>query len=103
MFLLTKYKLKVMQGVLEKVSEGLAGRSKLFSISTLSFSEYLNFELNYKYDQKLIEYLQIYPDNKYLNKYMYLGGYPRVVLSNMASEKSDSLDSIFSSYVDKDL
>ena len=87
----------------EKVSEGLAGRSKLFSISTLSFSEYLNFELNYKYDQKLIEYLQIYPDNKYLNKYMYLGGYPRVVLSNMASEKSDSLDSIFISYVDKDL
>ena len=52
----------------EKVSEGLAGRSKLFSISTLSFSEYLNFELNYKYDQKLIEYLQIYPDNKYTVK-----------------------------------
>ena len=34
---------------------------------------------------------------------MYLGGYPRVVLSNMASEKSDSLDSIFISYEDKDL
>jgi len=87
----------------ERVSEGLAGRSKLFSLSTLSLSEFLNFELNYKYEKKLTEYLQTFVDSSYLNKYMYLGGYPKVVLSETVSEKSDSLDSIFSSYIDKDL
>jgi len=87
----------------EKVLEGLAGRSKLFSLPTLSFSEYLNFQLDYKYDQNLAQYLKTLGDDSYLNNYLYLGGYPKVVLSKVATEKSDVLESIFSSYVDKDL
>lgn len=87
----------------EKVSEGLSGRSKLFSLSTLGFSEYLNYELDYKYDQKLNEYLKTFSDNSYLDNYMSLGGYPKVVLSQMVAEKADVLESIFNSYVDKDL
>ena len=87
----------------EKVSEGLAGRSKSFQLSTLSFSEYLNFQLGYKYDQNLPKYLKTMGDNSYLDDYLYFGGYPNVVLSKIADEKADVLASIFNSYVDKDL
>lgn len=87
----------------ERVSEGLAGRSKLFSLSTLSFYEYLDFEENYKYTDKLTQYLTTLKRTTFLDKYMYLGGYPKVVLAQTITEKSDVLESIFNSYIDKDL
>lgn len=89
----------------EKIHESLAGRKRVFKLSTLSFEEFINFKTDYQYQGKLLDFfsLEIEKTADLLKEYLEFGGYPRVVLAETISEKQRVIDEIFSSYVEKDI
>lgn len=88
----------------EKVHESLVGRKRLFEISTLSFEEFIDFKLNYKYENA-IEFLVFHQDQRkeLFEEYLNFGGYPRVVLAQTIDEKRQIIADIYQSYLEKDI
>lgn len=89
----------------EKIPESLMGRKRVFDISSISFREFVNFETEYRYDERLDDFFSLEKEKtlSFLSDYMNFGGYPRVVLEKEAIEKNRALDEIYQSYVDKDI
>ncbi|MFA5776863.1 MAG: ATP-binding protein [Parcubacteria group bacterium] len=89
----------------EKIHESLAGRKRIFELSTVSFEEFVNFKTNYKYSQKLNDFFSIENETSLslLNEYLNFGGYPRVILESMLAEKNRTISEIFRSYTEKDI
>ncbi len=88
----------------EKVSEGLAGRKKIFNLSTVSFDEFVNYKTNYKYSANLKEYFESsFFNTSLLEEYLQFGGYPKLVTAETIDQKRDVLASIYDSYVTNDL
>lgn len=89
----------------EKIHESLSGRKLIFELDTLSFSEFVNFKTNYKYEDKLPDYFQIDTPEiiRLLEEYLDFGGYPRVVLADTLEKKQRILDEIYQSYLEKDI
>src|SRR3989339_1516051 len=85
----------------EKIHESLAGRKRIFELNTVSFEELVNFKTEYKYKDKLSDFLKIEKNRRktLLDEYMNFGGYPRVVLAETESEKLKIIEEIYQSYV----
>ena len=89
----------------EKVHESLAGRKRLFELTTLTFTEFVNHKTNYVYKNRPNEFFtvnSIKTDNL-LNEYLNFGGYPKVVLAETKEEKQNVITEIYQSYLEKDL
>lgn len=89
----------------EKVHESLAGRKRLFELRTLSFTEFVNYKTEYRYDQKLSEFFLVDTGltQKYFEEYLNYGGYPKVVLAQTEDEKRKIIQDIYQSYLEKDI
>lgn len=89
----------------EKIHESLAGRKMIFELNPVSFSEFVNFKTGYKYKNRLFDFfnLEINKTKQFLKEYLMFGGYPRVIIEEVASEKRRIIDEIFSSYLVKDI
>ena len=89
----------------EKIHESLAGRKRLFEISTLSLEEFVNYKTDYKYENKLNDFFRIETQlsNSLLKEYLLWGGYPRVVLAQKEVDKISTIDDIYHSYLEKDV
>ncbi|GAB4488139.1 MAG: ATP-binding protein [Thermodesulfovibrionales bacterium] len=89
----------------EKVHESLAGRKRMFELSTLTLAEFVNYRTAYKYHDRLADYFRIKKSGAQglLMEYLNFGGYPRVVLEDTAKEKSAIIDEIYRSYIEKDI
>lgn len=89
----------------EKVHESLAGRKRLFELSTLSFTEFVNYKTGYHYDDKLTEFFSVDTGQaqKYFEEYLNYGGYPRVILAQTEDEKREIIQDIYQSYLEKDI
>lgn len=89
----------------EKVHESLAGRKRLFELSTLSFVEFVNYKTEYHYEDKLTEFFTIDTSRtqKYFEEYLNYGGYPKVVLAQTEDEKRKIIQEIYQSYLEKDI
>lgn len=95
----------------KKFKDSLAGRKKIFRLSTLNFEEYLYF----KDQPELVEELEIIRQRKeYLSfrqnelmslfdEYLLYGGYPAVVLFKKEKDKVDMLNELKNSYLKKDI
>jgi len=90
----------------EKFKDSLAGRKRIFTLPTLSFSEFLQFQNR----EELVPFVnsgslplvhKSEMDRK-LNEYLIYGGYPDVVLESDLNEKQAALKEIADSYVKKD-
>lgn len=91
-----------------KIQESLAGRKKVFNISSFSFAEFLKVK-----DEKLSEILKNSREKlseiskqkfiSFYKEYAVWGGYPRVVFSDSIQEKIEILADIYSSYIEKDI
>ncbi len=84
-------------------TESLAGRKKLFELSTLSFGEFLTFKDVVHSPTKfpthpflLAEYERL---KRSYEEYVRLGGFPEVVLTKTLSAKKDLLRDILDSYI----
>ncbi len=89
----------------EKVHESLAGRKRLFELTTFSFSEVAHYQTSYRYEDRLAQFLAI--DLKQaqilLDQYLGFGGYPKVVLAKTGAEKMETMREIYQSYLEKDI
>ena len=76
----------------EKIHESLAGRKRIFELSTLSFTEFVNHKTDYQYEHNLPEFFALEKQKRQglLDEYLSFGGYPRVVLEDTVNEKEKS-------------
>jgi uncharacterized protein len=91
--------------------DSLAGRKKIFELSTLDFEEFLDF----KEQPELLKELKYLQANKveksifenqlfvYLDEYLNYGGYPAVVLEPNINAKIERLKEIRDSFVKRDI
>ncbi len=89
----------------EKIHESLAGRKRLFELTTITFDEFVHHKTDYKYKKDLSAFLEIEKDKtqQLLMEYMNFGGYPRVVLTSKKAEKIRIIDEIYRSALEKDI
>lgn len=89
----------------EKIHESLAGRKRIFELSTLSFEEFVNFKTNYKYNNRLLDFFEVEKEKsrQLLEEYLIFGGYPRVVLEELLEEKRKVINEIYQSFLEKDI
>lgn len=92
------------------LKESLAGRKKVYNLFTLSFEEFMIFRngtkhLQYeKLDSQSASQALIEMYNKdYLEDYLVYGGYPKVVLLHNKRERTEELQDIYNSYIQKDI
>ena len=89
----------------EKISESLAGRKRMFELSTVSFCEFVDFRTGYRYTDRLREFFRAEPakTGQLFREYLMYGGYPRVILTDTHQEKLATINEIFRSYLEKDI
>jgi predicted AAA+ superfamily ATPase len=89
----------------EKISESLAGRKRMFELSTVSFGEFSDFSTGYRYKDRLNEFFRTEPakTDQLFREYLMYGGYPRVILADTHQEKLATINEIFRSYLEKDI
>jgi len=79
-------------------------RVKSFDLQTVNWGEYLNFVTDYEFKDRLIEYCQsVAYRETFLQDYLNFGGYPEVVTHETSIQKRDILESVYESFVDRDL
>lgn len=94
--------------ILQKVEESLAGRVRIIEVQSLSFAEFLLFKDSKLH--KLQQNLEVQSSNaltapldNLLNEYMLYGGFPRVVLADNPSDKTELLNDIYQTYLMRDV
>lgn len=89
----------------EKLHESLAGRKRVFELTTVNFFESVNYMTAYKYENSLSQYFEVEQEKSaiLLEQYLNFGGYPRVVLENEIREKRQVIDEIYQSFVSRDI
>lgn len=89
----------------EKIHESLVGRKRIFELTTVNFTEFINYRTEYKYEDKLYDFFKVENKkaNEILNEYLHFGGYPRVVTAESIEEKKKEIDEIYQSYIEKDI
>lgn len=89
----------------EKIHESLAGRKRIFEITTISFEEFVNFKTDGRYEQNLESFFAIEKEKTkdLRQEYLSFGGYPRVVLAPSLDEKKKIIDEIYRSYLERDI
>jgi uncharacterized protein len=89
----------------EKIHESLAGRKRVFELSTVSFREFVDFRTNYNYSNRIGEFYNIETQKTHalLNEYLHFGGYPRIVTVDSVEEKRKEMEEIYRSYIEKDI
>jgi hypothetical protein len=89
----------------EKIHESLVGRKRLFELTTLTFSEFVNHKTEYRYTDNLSNYFEVEQERAHqlLMEYLNFGGYPRVALEQEEREKTRLIDEIFRSVIERDI
>jgi predicted AAA+ superfamily ATPase len=89
----------------EKIHESLAGRKRIFELSTLDFIEFTNHRTDYRYENSLPEFFALEPQRAQglLEEYLSFGGYPRVVMEETTSEKRRVIAELYQSYLERDI
>ncbi|PIP30942.1 ATPase [bacterium (Candidatus Howlettbacteria) CG23_combo_of_CG06-09_8_20_14_all_37_9] len=89
----------------EKIHESLSGRKRIFELSTITFEEFVNYRTDYKYENRLNNFLEIESEKTahFLKEYLNFGGYPKVILAETIEEKQKIIAEIYQSYLEKDI
>ena len=89
----------------EQIHESLAGRKRLFELTTITFAEFVNHKTDYKYSDNMRAFFEIEKEKTsgFLVEYMNFGGYPLVVMEEQISEKIKIIDEIYRSVIERDI
>lgn len=89
----------------EKIHESLAGRKRVFELTTITFAEFVHYKTEYRYEDHLQDFLRMdtIARRQFLNEYLAFGGYPRLILAETLADKQKMMDEIYQSYVEKDI
>jgi len=88
-----------------RIKESMLGRKRVYEVYPLSLLEFINFRTNYRYADRLPDFVAQEQDRSaaLLMEYLNYGGYPRVVLETEAREKMRMMDEIYQGYIIKDI
>lgn len=89
----------------EKIHESLTGRKRIFEITPVSFTEFVDFKTDYRYKDNLFEFLYMEKNTvkHLLSEYLNYGGYPRIIIEGNSQNKFHLMNEIFTSYIEKDI
>ena len=89
----------------ERIHESLAGRKRVFELTTISLWEFLQYKTAYAYADRLLNYIELEGGNVelLLQEYLSFGGYPRIVIEQQSEEKLLLMNEIYESYLKKDI
>lgn len=89
----------------EKLHESLVGRKRQFSLTTLTFPEFVDYKTDYRYENRLLEFFQTEKSRTKLlfEEYLNFGGYPRVVLEETFDAKLKTIADLYHSYIERDI
>ncbi|MBI2465515.1 ATP-binding protein [Candidatus Shapirobacteria bacterium] len=89
----------------EKIVESMAGRKRMFELSSMSLKEVIDFKTDYKYIDKYDLLLELEPQKMrfMLEDYLIYGGYPQAVLAESEADKRAAETEIFNSFLDRDI
>jgi hypothetical protein len=88
-----------------KVHESLAGRKRIFELSTCSFLEFAQYRTAYAYEERMSEFLaadRVRAD-VLLEEYVSRGGYPRAVVAERLDEQRAIMAEIVRAYLERDI
>nr|HPO06035.1 ATP-binding protein [Candidatus Gracilibacteria bacterium] len=86
-----------------KFQDSLVGRTLIFTIYPLSFSEFLNFKGEILPSTTLLSAKKISELTKLYEEYIISGGYPRIVLTKEKAKKERFLQQIIDTYLRVDI
>ena len=89
----------------QKISEALTGRKYMIEMTPVSFSEFVNYKTQYRYQDRLESFFRI-EDVKtqlFLTEYLSFGGYPAIITAETITRKQEVMNEIFVSYLTKDI
>jgi hypothetical protein len=89
----------------EKIHESLTGRKRLFELTPVGFSEFVDYKTEYKYNNRLEQFYTVHQEEtlSLLVEYLNFGGYPRIILEPILTEKIKLMNEIYRSYLEKDI
>lgn len=89
----------------EKIHESLAGRKRVFELSTVNFAEFVNYKTGYRYEKNLNEFFELDREEtrRLLEEYLSFGGYPRVILEQKIEDKRKIMAELYQSYLERDV
>ena len=89
----------------EKVHESLAGRKAMFEVYPVSFREFVNFKTEYKYSDRLVDYLRLKTQKHSitLRPITNSANYRGLLLKAVWKKKDDNRWKSTSSYIEKDI
>lgn len=89
----------------EKIQESLLGRKRIFEMTPVTFTEFIDYKTDYKYSNRLDKYFEFEKEktDAFLNEYLNFGGFPRIVTETDSDEKVELINEIYNSYIEKDL
>jgi len=89
----------------EKIHESLTGRKRLFELNPVGFSEFVDYKTEYKYNNRMEQFYEVHKEEtlNLLVEYLNFGGYPRIILEPLLTEKIKLMNEIFRSYLEKDI
>lgn len=89
----------------EAIHESLAGRKRIFELSTLTFREFVDYRTSYRYQNNLEDFFTVEKEKTLtlLHEYMSFGGYPRIVLEESLEGKRALINELYQSYLEKDI
>ncbi len=89
----------------EKIHESLSGRKRMFELTPLTFTEFVNFKTNYQFENSFQSFFKVEKTKalEFLEEYMNFGGYPKVVLAGTLEEKRAVMGEIYQSYIERDI
>jgi hypothetical protein len=88
-----------------KIKESMVGRKRVYELTPVSLSEFVNFKTDYKYENNLPEFFSSEKPKlaQLLSEYLNFGGYPRVILETELRDKIRTIDEIYQGYIEKDV
>lgn len=89
----------------EHIHESLAGRKQVFTLSTVSFLEFVNYKTGYKYENRLAEFfgMEANATRQFLEEYLMFGGYPKIILEETVDAKRKAVSELYQSYLERDI
>jgi uncharacterized protein len=89
----------------EKIHESMAGRKRVFELTTVSLGEFLNWKTAYRYEDDVMGWIgrDRLRAEPLVDEYLRFGGYPRVVTAETTEEKRHLMEEIYQSYLARDV
>lgn len=89
----------------ERIHESMAGRKRIFELTTVTLQEFLNWKTDGRYREDIMAWAagDALRADPLIEEYLKFGGYPSVVVAAAADDKRIVIEEIYQSYLARDV